>query len=123
MELSAEYLKNLIRPYLWVGIGAAILIVLILIGVMIHYINRAGVLDERLDTLRKDAQRLQDDVDHANAIGLALESRLAAANQLTQKLKEDLDEEIRNNPVYRSCVVPASGVLLLNKALTRQPAR
>lgn len=123
MELSSEYLKGMIRPYLWMIAAGLVLLVVILIGVMVHYINRAGVLDERLDNLRREAAELQKDIDHANAIGLDLEKRLADALQINQKLKEDLDEEISNNPVYSSCVVPASGVLLLNQALTRKPAR
>lgn len=63
------------------------------------------------------ALKMAADMKEANAHAESLEKSLTELRKRNRALNRLLDAE-RENPVYHSCVVPPSGVQLLNQAVT-----
>lgn len=65
----------------------------------------------------------QSRTEAAQKIADDLRQKAAAAAAENEKLKGQIANEIAKNPVYASCIVPHSGVQLLNKTIAGNSAK
>jgi hypothetical protein len=65
----------------------------------------------------------QKRTEDGNARATVLESELTASRDFSRALERQVDDEIKENELYNSCIVPANGVFLVNSALAGKPAR
>lgn len=82
--------------------------------------------DEKIQQVNEVLQRekdLQDALDKERELSLVLSKRLAILIQKNKQLKEASDKnvktEIISNPIYTSCVIPNSGVSILNDTIKK----
>ena len=80
------------------------------------YVRQQGVMAEREAYFRREAKQFQLDVAKANEVSAALEEKLASSQAEARKINERLNNELNKEPIYRECIVPDSGVQLLNDA-------
>lgn len=97
----------------------------LMLGVLAGFygIYRMGAVDEQAKIALQDKAAIEKKWEEAFKLSSDLEKQLAAQRETNEKLKEDLDDEIAKNGVYRACVVPADGVRLYNAAVSGAPAR
>lgn len=81
-----------------------------------HYDNLSDRAAEA-DMLEDELRAVVVAQEKANATLLKYEQDLFHERKRTAELTKELADEVSTNPVYASCVVPASGVLLYNRAL------
>ena len=111
-------LVRALLPYLLIGALA-----LVGTGGVYIYVKHQGALAEREANYKAQIAAYKVSVDKANAISLALESKLEQSRMQINKMNERLKHELTKEPVYIECIVPASGVQLLNSAIKGVPAR
>lgn len=99
----------------WQGLLALIVFVTVAVGSAELYVYNRGDAHgaarvQGLWDADKTAQRKSADAAEAVAA-----QKTAALNQQNLKLQKRLDDEITQNNIYRTCVVPVDGVRLYNK--------
>lgn len=65
----------------------------------------------------------QKRTEDGNARATVLESELATSRDFSRALERQVDDEIKSNGLYSSCILPANGLFLINSAITGKPAR
>lgn len=101
----------------WVILGAVILLLAVYgLGYGMGNSHGRATIQARWDA-QKELDRKAQDAKQAqtNLEALALAKELADARNKIAELTEELNDEIDHNPIYTSCVVPKSGVLLYNR--------
>ena len=59
-------------------------------------------------------QKIDEERNRRAAISADLETALSNIKKLEKQINKKVEDEIKNNPTYRTCVIPGSGVQLIN---------
>lgn len=108
-----------LRPLLPYLIAAAVA----LLGVSgtVAYIHHKGVLAERERQQNEQIAAYLAAVMQSQAVAQALEADLYKLKVTNAKLRKELDNETHKDPIYRECILPVSGVRILQSALANSP--
>lgn len=81
------------------------------------YIKHLGVVAEREKTFKASVEAYKSEVEKSARIAAELEAELVKQRDMVNKLREELQDEVKVNPTYRNCIVPANGMRLLKQAV------
>lgn len=93
-----------------------VLLALFLLGMAIYLIYNRGKIAAELAQRDKEITAFQEQVVKSDQLARELEARLELMRVEKEQLNESLKSEIGKHVVYSTCVVPASGVRLINQA-------
>lgn len=86
-------------------------------GGVYWYIRQQGVAAEREAQFMAQIEAYKAEVAKSVAVSKGLEKKLADSRKALAKLNERASDEVRNVPVYDDCIVPPSGVWIINDAI------
>jgi len=96
---------------------------LLVAGGVVLYLEHRGAEKERQRQLEAQIVELNNKLAKKDKISAETERELTEALELERKRNERLNDETRQNPVYRSCVLPDNGLRLYNEARIGKPSR
>ena len=106
---------TLIRPFLpYIIVG---LLTLFSVGGIYVFVRHQGAQAEREANFKRAIEAYVAEVSKANRVSVALAKKLNLSRLEVRNVNERVDDELSKEPVYYQCVVPASGVQLLNDAI------
>lgn len=100
----------LLRPFLPYLLGG------VLVTGLYWYVHQQGAAAEKEKAYKQQIVAYMRASDRANSVAEDLEVQLDGLRQQHKQQTERLRNELGKDPVYAECVVPASGVQLLNSA-------
>jgi septal ring factor EnvC (AmiA/AmiB activator) len=88
---------------------------LVVVG-CVWYFEHRGAEKEREKQRAAEIAAFQLSVEKSAKIAQDLEAQLTTMREANLQLSNKLNEERQRNPIYKACVVPATGIELLKQA-------
>lgn len=100
-----------LTPYILIAV-----MTIFLAGMVTYLTYNRGVIAAEKAQRDKEITEFQAQVIKSDNMAKSLEAQLEAMRLEKEQLNESLNDEIGKHVIYSTCVVPASGVQLINQA-------